>query len=83
MRVKRIAVMLMVVLWGTGVAMGQTEWVQHPDNPIVGPGDPGAWGAGGHSAGTVVFDGSIYHMWLEGTTTVLLTDIGHATSPTA
>ena len=81
MRVKRIAVMLMVVLWGTGLAMGQTEWVQHPDNPIVGPGEPGAWDEGGRSATTVLFDGLIYHMWFSGADESLdRTDIGHATS---
>ena len=82
MRERRIAIVVSIILCSVGLTFGQTDWVDHPDNPIIGPGDPGSWGAGGHSAGTVVFDGSIYHMWLEGYDDgASLADIGHATSP--
>ena len=47
MSVKRVAVMLSMVLCGAGVAMAETEWVEDPDNPILGPGEPGAWDDGG------------------------------------
>ena len=75
------AVMLSIVLCAAGAAMAQTEWVQYPDNPIVGPGDPGAWDEGGHFVHSVVFDGTMYHMWFTGVDeSGGLSDIGHATS---
>ncbi len=48
------AVMLMVVLCAGGMAMGQTEWVQHPDNPVIEPGDPGPWDDSGPWIGAVI-----------------------------
>ncbi len=81
MRATRVAVMLVVMLCAAGVAMAQTEWVQHPDNPIIGPGEPGAWDARGHQIYSVVFDGSVYHMSFAGYSEAgYLTDFGHATS---
>ena len=81
MNVRRVALLLSIVLCAAGAALAQTEWVEYPDNPVIGPGEPGAWDAGGHSAGTVVFDGSVYHMFLEGyDDSGALADIGHATS---
>ncbi len=35
MTTKRALVLVAVVLCGTGVATGQTEWVEHPDNPNI------------------------------------------------
>jgi len=67
MSAKRVAVVLWITLCSAGVAMGQTEWVQWPGNPIVGPGAPGSWDEGGHWLSNVIFDGSTYHMWFSGT----------------
>jgi len=81
MSAKRVAVVLWITLCGAGMAMGQTEWVQWPGNPIIGPGEPGSWDEGGHWLSNVIFDGSTYHMWFSGTDqTTGPTDIGHATS---
>jgi len=82
MNAKRVVMLLVAVLCGTGMVMGQTEWVDHPDNPLIGPGEPGSWDATGHQLTMVVFDGSIYHMWFNGYDGNGATyDIGHATSP--
>ncbi len=62
MSAKRVAVVLWITLCSAGMAMAQTEWVQWPGNPIIGPGDPGSWDEGGHWLSNVIFDGSIYHM---------------------
>jgi len=43
--------------------MGQTEWVDHPDNPLIGPGPPESWDSGGHWLHGVVYDWSTCHMW--------------------
>jgi len=82
MRGKHVAIAVWIILCGAGMAMGQTEWVQWPGNPIIGPGDPGSWDQGGRWVSNVVFDGSIYHMWFAGIgLDTNPTDIGHATSP--
>ena len=44
MRAKRVAVMLSIMLWSAGMAVGQTIWDQYPVNPVLGPGDPGIVG---------------------------------------
>jgi predicted GH43/DUF377 family glycosyl hydrolase len=64
------------------MAMGQTEWIDDPDNPVLEAGEPGAWDAAGRYVEGVVWDGSTYHMIFTGD----MEDpddrlaIGHATS---
>lgn len=78
---KQVATLLAVALCGAGIAAAQTDWVEHPDNPVLGPGAPGSWDAGGHWLHEVVFDGSMYHMWFTGIEAGGdWWDIGHATS---
>ena len=81
MREKALMVFLVVIIFSTGVAMAQTEWTDHPDSPLIGPGEPGEWDDGGHWLSHVVFDGSIYHMWFTGIEADGdWWDLGHATS---
>ena len=81
MRSLRVVMLVSIVLCCAGAAVGQTEWVQHPDNPIIEPGEPGAWDDGGHYVNDVVFDGSTYHMWFAGLeASGYWWHIGHATS---
>jgi len=78
----RVMVLVVVLLGGAAMAMGQTEWVEYPDNPVLGPGAPGEWDAGVRLAIAVHFDGSVYHLWFSGGRTLSgPLDIGHATSP--
>ena len=82
MRVRRIAVAVSILMCCAGIAMGQTEWTHHPDNPVIEPGPLGEFNEGGNGAGSVLFDGSTYHMWFAGyNQDGYATDIGHATSP--
>ncbi len=82
MRAKRVAVLVSILLCGAGVAVGQTVWEHDPNNPIIVPGPPGSWDAGGHGAATALFDGLVYHMWFTGWDGAGNNwDIGHATSP--
>lgn len=67
MRAKALFVFLVAIVVSAGVALGQTEWVDHPDNPIYE----------GSYLSAVVFDGTTYHMWASPD----LTNIDHATSP--
>jgi predicted GH43/DUF377 family glycosyl hydrolase len=60
--------------------MGQTEWTEYPDNPVVETDDFGPWAPGGGSVSAVVFDGATYHMWFTGETETSFAGIGHATS---
>ena len=65
-----------------GVAWAQTEWVEHPDNPVIDTGPPGSWDDYGRFPLAVHFDGSVYHLWFMGySTDGGAGDIGHATSP--
>ena len=66
MSVKRILVLVAIVLSGAGVAMGQTIWDQYPGNPVLGPGDPGEWDAGGRGPHRRGLDGSAYQPVLRG-----------------
>ena len=80
MNATRVTLCIAMVVCIAAVAGAQTEWVEYPDNPVIGPGDPGAWDAGGHSAGSVLFDGELYHMWVSGRSEDGKNTIGHATS---
>ena len=80
---KRVAVLVMVLLCGVGVAVAQTEWVDYPANPVLGPGDSGSWDEGGRWIGAVVLVDSTFHMWYVGwnaDSPAGLVGIGHATS---
>ena len=77
---RTVAVLMSVLVCGAGLAVAQTEWVDHPDNPVVGTDDLAGWASGGASVGAVVFDGSTYHMWFTGETETSFAGIGHATS---
>ena len=79
---KNILVFVVAILISTGVALGQTEWTDHPDNPVVETDDVGPWAPGGASVSTVIFDGATYHMWFTGEQEGGIdgAEIGHATS---
>ena len=82
MRAKRFSVLLLIVLWGAGVALAQTEWADYPVNTVLGPGDPGTWDELARVEPAVLFDGSVYHMWFAGyDATWSGGGLGHATSP--
>jgi len=82
MKTKRVALTVSIVLCSAGLVMGQTVWQQYPGNPVIGPGEPGAWDETGCSVLAVVFHDSTYHMWYTSfTPDDRPTDIGHATSP--
>jgi len=81
MGARNVVVFVLAIVISAGVAMAQTEWLEHPDSPVLGPGPPGSWDSRGHWLSEVVFDGSIYHMWFEGLEEdVGSRGIGHATS---
>ncbi len=83
MSVKRAFALLTIMLLGSGLATAQTEWVDYPDNPVIGFEDPGAWAPGGPGNAIVVIVGETYHMWFTGTDEGQYNEIGigHATSP--
>jgi hypothetical protein len=80
MRTKHVVAVISIILCGAGMAVGQTEWIDDPGNPVIEPGPPGSWDEGGRSATSVLFDGSTYHMWFVGFNDEA-EEIGHATSP--
>ena len=81
MNLKRAFLLLSIAVCTAGVVSAQTEWVDYPGNPVLGPGDPGQWDENGRAPTTVLFDGSVYHMWFQGITSSGYSEIGHATSP--
>ena len=81
MRVFRVCAVL-VMVFATGTVSAQTEWVEHPDNPILGVGEPGAWDDGGRWVVSVIRVDETYHLWYGGSDDPLEANgIGHATSP--
>ena len=64
-----------------------TQWIPHPNNPVLTPGSKGTWDAGALGSMSVVKVGEVFHMYYEawGTRENMSTDynslqIGHATS---
>ncbi len=41
MRANRVVLLAAIIVCCSGLAMAQTEWVDHPDNPVIEPGGPG------------------------------------------
>ena len=80
MRTKRVVVVFSMILLGSGMAAAQTEWTFHPDNPVIGPGEPGEWDEAYRSSIAVHFDGSVYHLWFQSGTQSEGISIGHGTS---
>ncbi|HSL16961.1 MAG TPA: hypothetical protein VLB51_03555 [Methylomirabilota bacterium] len=72
----------LVLVFAAATVSAQTDWVDHPDNPVLGPGEPGAWDEGGRRLGTVILVDSTFHMWFLGSSpdTYIPAGIGHATS---
>ena len=82
MNAARVTFCVAMIVCIAGVAMAQTEWVDDPNNPIIGLGEPGEWDAGHREVSAVVFDGSMYHMIFtgDGEEEEDPLSIGHATS---
>jgi len=55
-----------------------TGWTKYSGNPVLGP-TPGAWDSGSTTAPVVLYDGSVYRMWYDGSH-VTATGIGFANS---
>lgn len=74
----------LIVVCAAQVALAQVEWEMGP--LAVPPGDPVDWDSAGHRLEEVVYDGSLYHMFLTGGPTTHPFDsswaVGHWTSVT-
>lgn len=66
----------MVLAVGASLASAQTEWVKHPDSPVLCPGAASAWDDNMAGAGSVIWHDGQFKMWYEGNE-----GIGYATSP--
>lgn len=77
-----VALMSVLALCHSPAVLAQVDWTWGVLE--VPPGDPGSWDSGRHQVGDVVFDGSMYHMYLVGGQTLLSWDspwsVGHWTS---
>lgn len=61
-----------------------TSWTKDALNPVIDVGSPGSWDDAEvfPTAGSVIFEGTIYHLWYGGVTASTgIYAIGHATSP--
>ena len=61
--------------------MAQTEWEKYPGNPVLQDGPSGAWDDVEVGGPTLLFDGTEYKMWYNGTSSGSTLRIGLATSP--
>jgi uncharacterized repeat protein (TIGR01451 family) len=57
------------------------HWTKSGGNPVLVPGQSGAWDAAGVYAPSVIYDGGVYKMWYRGRDTNGIGRIGYATSP--
>jgi predicted GH43/DUF377 family glycosyl hydrolase len=79
---KGSVLLVVVALAGAGTAMGQSEWTDHPDNPVIDFDEAGSWASEGLWVNAALFDGTNYHAWFTGIGDHhVFTGIGHATSP--
>jgi predicted GH43/DUF377 family glycosyl hydrolase len=56
------------------------NWTKDPNNPVLTRESQKAWDRSWVNAGSVLYDGSEYHMWYTGCDTLKGINIGHATS---
>ena len=57
-----------------------TTWTKDPNNPILSKGTKGSWDCSWINAGSVLYDGTKYHIWYTGCDTLVGIKIGHTTS---
>ena len=55
-------------------------WKKYPGNPVLIPGDWGAWDDGGYSEAAVRYNDGVFHWFYGGTKTLKLESIGYAYS---
>jgi hypothetical protein len=55
-------------------------WTKYADNPVMMPGDWGAWDDGGYSEARVSYHEGLFHMFYGGTKTPKLESVGYAYS---
>ena len=55
-------------------------WRKYPNNPVLVPGDWGAWDDGGYSEAGVRYNDGVFHWFYGGTKTLKLESIGYAYS---
>jgi predicted GH43/DUF377 family glycosyl hydrolase len=66
---------------GHATSADGTTWTKDPNNPVLTVGSAGTWDKSWVSVGTVLNDGTKYHMWYTGCDTLTFgVRIGHATS---
>ncbi len=56
------------------------NWTDSTNNPVLEPGPNGSWDDQGVGTGSVLFDGTTYHLWYDGYNAGIITRIGYATS---
>lgn len=76
---KNFICLFMVQFFLMATVFYQADWTKYPGNPIVELGPAGSWDSKGVDMGSVLFDGSIYHLWYGGSNGISFR-IGHATS---
>lgn len=84
MRTRWTAVMVGVLIVVPGIVIGQTEWVDDPADPVLGPAEPGEWDDGERYPMQVIEVDGTYHLFYngqpEGTGQFEAAEVGHATS---
>jgi len=84
MRRKWSWLVVAVVLVIPSVVEAQTDWVDDPVDPVLGPAEPGDWDEGARYPTAVIQVDGIYHLFYngqpEGVVEFEAADVGHATS---
>jgi hypothetical protein len=74
----------LIVLFASQIAFAQVEWTLDLAEPVVQLGDPGEWDFATHRLGDIVYDGSLYHLYIMGAEGLNIFDspqsVGHWTS---
>ena len=73
------------VRWVRSVSLSSADnpqgpWIKYEGNPVMTPGDWGAWDDGGYSEARVRYHEGVFHMFYGGTKTSKIESIGYAYS---
>lgn len=65
---------------GYATSLDGITWEKSESNPVLTTGTPGSWEEHAVGGPSVIFDGTLYHMWYFGVNNNLKAEIGYATS---
>jgi predicted GH43/DUF377 family glycosyl hydrolase len=80
LRTTCLALCILLFEAGSKPGLAQTNFYKYKGNPVLEKGEPGTWDDQRIQGLSVLFDGTIYHLWYRGSNAIGNNAIGYATS---